>query len=127
MEAVVIVLLLVLVGTLVGVAASRRRGLEEAPPAAPPPGPPTAPPQVLHPSAGALPDLEAEAIVREAEELLREAAEAEPEPKPEPAPEPEPEAAPVVERARFRDRLGKARSQLAGYLGSVLARAEIDD
>src|SRR5205085_3373773 len=74
---------------------------------------------------GALPDLEAEAIVREAEELLREAAEAQPEP--EPAPEPEPEAAAVVERARFRDRLGKARSQLAGYLGSVLARSEIDD
>src|SRR5207302_5049070 len=46
---------------------------------------------------------------------------------PGPAPEPEPEAAPVVERARFRDRLGKARSQLAGYLGSVLARTEIDD
>jgi fused signal recognition particle receptor len=80
---------------------------------------------VLHPSAGALPDLEAEAIVREAEELLREAAEAEPQPEPEPAPEPE--AAPVVERARFRERLGKARSQLAGYLGSVLARSEIDD
>ena len=129
MEAVVIVLLvlLVLVGTLVGVAASRRRGFEEAPPAAPAPPPPTAPPQVLHPSAGALPDLEAEAIVREAEELLREAAEAQPEPEPEPAPEPEPEAAPVVERARFRDRLGMARSQLAGYLGSVLARTEIDD
>jgi fused signal recognition particle receptor len=132
MEAVVIVLLvlLVLVGTLVGVAASRRRGLEEAPPAAPAPPPPKAPPQqerprtppeVLHPSAGALPDLEAEAIVREAEELLREAAEAEV------VAEPEPEAAPVVERARFRDRLGKARSQLAGYLGSVLARTEIDD
>ena len=125
MEAVVIVLLvlLVLVGTLVGVAASRRRGLEETPPAAPAPPPATSPPQVLHPSAGALPDLEAEALVREAEELLREAAEAQPEPEP----APEPEAAPVVERARFRDRLGKARSQLAGYLGSVLARTEIDD
>jgi fused signal recognition particle receptor len=134
MESVVIVLLvlLVLVGTLVGVAASRRRGLQEAPPEAPAPRPPTAPearrpvpPEALHPSAAPLRDIEAEAIVREAEELLRGVAEAEAVPEPEV--EPEPEVAPVVERARFRDRLGKARSQLAGYLGTVLSRTEIDD
>jgi len=55
----------------------------------------------------------------------------EPEPvEPEPiAPEPEPE--PVVPpppvRPRLRDRLGKARSLLAGYVGSILARSTIDD
>jgi len=134
MQVVVIVLLvaLVLVGTFVGVAASRRRGVEEAPPAPPPAPPSTAPPpprppQAIHPSAGAFPEIEeAEAVVREAEELLREAAEADAEPVPEPEPEVE-APAPVIERPRFRDRLGKARSQLAGYLGSVLSRSEIDD
>ena len=37
----------------------------------------------------------------------------------------EPEA--PAERPRFRDRLGKARSLLAGYVGSVLSRTRIDD
>ena len=35
-----------------------------------------------------------------------------------------PPAAPV--RPRFRDRLGKARSTLSGYMGAVLAREKID-
>src|SRR5207248_2347039 len=39
-------------------------------------------------------------------------------------PPPEPE---VIEKARFRDRLGKARSLLAGYVGSVLSRSGIDN
>src|SRR5207245_2139761 len=33
----------------------------------------------------------------------------------------------VVEKPRFRDRLGKARSLFAGYVGSVLSRSTIDD
>src|SRR5947208_4867725 len=40
-----------------------------------------------------------------------------------PEPEPEPE---VLVRPRFRDRLGKARSLFAGYVGSVLSRTAID-
>src|SRR5207244_3982887 len=39
-------------------------------------------------------------------------------------PEPEPE---VLVKPRFRDRLGKARSLLAGYVGSVLSRSGITD
>ena len=39
------------------------------------------------------------------------------------APVAEPE---VAVRPRFRDRLGKARGQLAGYFGSVLSRGKID-
>jgi fused signal recognition particle receptor len=42
-------------------------------------------------------------------------------------PEAEPEVAPEPIRPRFRDRLGKARSLLAGYVGSVLSRSAIDD
>ncbi len=43
------------------------------------------------------------------------------------APVEAPEAAPVAPaRPRFRDRLGKARGQLAGYFGSVLSRGKID-
>ena len=49
----------------------------------------------------------------------------EPEPVAEPAPEPEPQ--PVVEKPRFRDRLTQARSLLAGYVGSILSRTQIDD
>lgn len=56
--------------------------------------------------------------------------ELEPAPRPEPAPEREPEREPEViapaERPRLRDRLGKARSLLSGYLTSVLSREAID-
>jgi fused signal recognition particle receptor len=41
---------------------------------------------------------------------------------------PETEAPPEAPaRPRFRDRLGKARGQLAGYFGSVLSRGKIDE
>ena len=41
---------------------------------------------------------------------------------------PEVDAAPEAPtRPRFRDRLGKARGQLAGYVGSVLSRGKIDE
>jgi fused signal recognition particle receptor len=49
---------------------------------------------------------------------------AQPEPQPEPAGPLE--AAPVV-KPRFRDRLTKARSLFAGYVGSILSRSGIDD
>src|SRR5438094_4297687 len=47
-----------------------------------------------------------------------------------PVPEPVVQPAPPVEappKPRFRDRLGKARSQFSGYVGSVLSRNAIDD
>jgi fused signal recognition particle receptor len=53
-------------------------------------------------------------------------------PPPAPPPPPvevvaEPEPVVVEAPARFRDRLGQARTLLAGYVGSILARSGIDD
>jgi fused signal recognition particle receptor len=61
-------------------------------------------------------------------EIERALAEAEAAPEPAAAPEPEaaPEAPPLV-KPKFRDRLGKARSLLAGYLGSIRGRDKITD
>jgi fused signal recognition particle receptor len=56
-----------------------------------------------------------------------------PKPRPPEAPRPIVEELPyvlepeVVEKPRFRDRLGKARSLFAGYVGAVLSRSTIDD
>jgi fused signal recognition particle receptor len=94
-------------------------------------------------------DRQAAEVVAEAEALLAAArAEPEPEPEVEPEAEAEPEVAPeeaaeapaleavptepeVVPEAppkpRFRDRLGKARSFLSGYWGSVRSKTQIDD
>ncbi len=60
----------------------------------------------------------------EAPPAAPEAPTAPPEVEPEVAAPAEPEVAPA--RPRFRDRLGKARGAIAGYLGSVLARSGID-
>jgi fused signal recognition particle receptor len=49
-----------------------------------------------------------------------------PEPQPVPEPEPEPEPEPVRPKATFRERLGRARSTMAGFVGSVLAKSGID-
>jgi fused signal recognition particle receptor len=38
----------------------------------------------------------------------------------------EPAPAPAPEKPRFRDRLGKARSTLSGYVGGILARGQVD-
>ena len=46
------------------------------------------------------------------------------EPMVEEAPEPEPE--PEPEPATFRGRLGKARSAMAGYLGSIMSRGDVN-
>lgn len=99
---------LLLVGTVAGAVVSRRRrppGLET-----PPQEPPAAPPALA---------LEARP------EVVAEPAPVDVEPEPVEAPVEPPVAVPV--RPRFRDRLGKARSLLAGYMGSVLSRSSIDD
>ncbi|MDQ6927144.1 MAG: signal recognition particle-docking protein FtsY [Actinomycetota bacterium] len=96
----------------------RARGRDadlEPPPAAPPKRRSTTPaPEEV--------DRRAQELVAEAEALLAESvpvdAEAEPAPEPEPAP-------PL--RPRFRDRLGKARDLLGGYVSSVRSRSTIDD
>jgi fused signal recognition particle receptor len=106
-----------------------------APPARPPQDRRTIPPADEVDRQAAEVVAEAEALLAAAEEAARQAPapeEAPPEvPAPgleavaEPAEEvPEPEA-PV--KPRFRDRLGKARSLFAGYLGSVKSKAKIDE
>ena len=88
-------------------------------------------------------DRQARELVAEAEAVLA-AAQSQPQPEPEPepgepapsadgpvvvpAPEAEPEAPPEpAPKPRFRDRLGKARGLLAGYLGAVRTRDKIDE
>ncbi|HVL06608.1 MAG TPA: signal recognition particle-docking protein FtsY [Acidimicrobiales bacterium] len=109
----------------------RRRDVELEPPPAAPLPPPTesgAPPAPKRekPKRPSIPSEEelarqAAEVVAEAEAVLAGAREA-------PVPEAEPEEAPAAPvKPRFRDRLGKARGLLAGYLGSVRSRAKIDD
>jgi fused signal recognition particle receptor len=71
------------------------------------------------------PEIEEEEAAEEAgpEEPVLEAV---PEVAPELEAEPEPEAEPEAPKPRFRDRLGKARALLAGYLGSVRSKEKID-
>ncbi len=86
-------------------------------------------------------DRQARELVAEAEAVLA-AAQAQPEPippaeEPAPAPTPPPVAsAPALEpevppepapKARFRDRLGKARGLLSGYIGAMRTRDKIDE
>jgi fused signal recognition particle receptor len=104
----------------------RRRNAElEPPPVAPPPPPPEAkapakPPKAKRPTIPTEEELARQAaeVVAEAEAVLAGAREAPVEPA-------EPAAPPA--KPRFRDRLGKARGLLAGYLGSVRARTKIDE
>ncbi|NCY17012.1 MAG: signal recognition particle-docking protein FtsY [Actinobacteria bacterium] len=121
---IIAVVLLVLVGTGLGLVISRRRaeGLE-APPrtrTAPPTAPGSAQPSTA-------------TMVEEPTPAPEPAPEPEPSPEPEPEPEPSPEAAPepepgsrVVERPRFRDRLGRARNALSAYVGAIGGRSRID-
>jgi fused signal recognition particle receptor len=147
MEMLVALLLvaLLLVGSVAGVALSRRRSraVELEPPPSPEPTEATtaveaAPDQAPAATAGPTKEeLEREleldpSLVQQLEEAL---AEAEPLPEapptPEPVPEveapPEPEVVAPPVRPRFRDRLTKARSLLAGYVSSVLSRSAIDE
>ena len=123
---VLVILGLVMAVTAVGVAVGlRRRRPELEPPPEPPVEPLEAPPQPV--------EAEPEPLVVEPEPApVEEAVEPEPVPpelevEPEPVEvEPEPVEVELV-RPRFRDRLTKARTLLAGYVGSVLSRSSIDD
>jgi fused signal recognition particle receptor len=104
----------------------RGRGPElEPPPSRPavsaPPSSPVAPPSPA-------PELAPEQVEEIERALAGAAAEAAVEPAPT-VPEPLPEAppAPPALKPSFRDRLGKARSLFAGYLGSVRSREKITD
>jgi fused signal recognition particle receptor len=122
-----------------------KRGTDlEPPPASPLPpatpveeAPPTRRERRARPSQEEL-DRQAAELVAEAEALLAGAAPPEAPPREEGAPPLEPlpevltdeEVAELLEappRPRFRDRLGKARSLLAGYLGAVRSREKIDE
>ncbi|HUP68281.1 MAG TPA: signal recognition particle-docking protein FtsY [Acidimicrobiales bacterium] len=123
MELVLILLVaLVLVGSVAGVAVSRRRS--RRPELEPPPtrrAPPlTRPPEAPRPTVEA-PEAPTGVVLEPSP-----VPEAEVAPEPEPVPEPE-VVAPEPVRPRFRDRLGKARSLFSGYIGSVLSRSAIDD
>ena len=138
--AIVLLVVLVLAASVGTVAVSRRRSRR---PDLEPPAPlrpstrapaPTRPPEAPRPTVEAPPE---PLVVEPAPEPVPEPeAAAAPEPVPEPEPEPRAEAEPVPEpepepvevpvKPRVRDRLAKARSLLAGYLGSVLSRSSID-
>jgi fused signal recognition particle receptor len=127
---IVLLVLLVLIGSVAGVAVSRRRARRPGlppPPTAPPKPRPAAPPRPK-PEPVPAPKPAVEPI---AEPVPQPEAVPEPEPALEPVPEPEPIPEPVVvappARPRLRDRLGKARNLLGGYVGSVLSRSTIDD
>src|SRR3954469_14306922 len=122
MEVILVLLVfsvLLLVGSVAAIAVNRRRsrGVELEPP---PSRPQVRPPEARRPTIPTRP---------EAEPAPRATPFPQPEPQPEPgAPEPvEPLPEVVGPRPRFRDRLGKARSLLAGYVGSILSRSAIDD
>jgi len=102
----IIVVVLVLAGSLAAAVATRRRPRTDLEP--PPPSRPRTIPAPAPPSAPTRGEPETAA-----------------EPAPEPIPAPEP--AEERERPRLRDKLGKARSLVAGYVGSIVSRDRIDD
>jgi fused signal recognition particle receptor len=108
MEVILVLLVfavLLLIGSVAAIAVNRRRtrGVELEPPPAQRRPPVPRPVQPPTPAVEAPVDVEAPVVIEE------------------PAP------APPAERPRFRDRLGKARSLLSGYVGSILSRSDIDD
>jgi fused signal recognition particle receptor len=123
---IIALVLVVLLGTGLGLVVSRRRGrsgiLEPPSPAPVRPARTTlVEPEVLPVSEPVRGDDET------AEPAVQPEPEAEPEAEPEPAPEPEPEPEPrIVEKPRFRDRLSKARNALSGYMGAIGGRSKID-
>ena len=128
MTLLVVVVLVAVFVLVVGAAVlvrSRGGAVLEAPPA-----PPSAPPAPPPPEVEVLPEEGVPAPVRPEEaalpeELAPEAAAPEVEVLPEEAfREPAPVLAP---RPRIRDRIGKARALVSGYVGSVLSRSSIDE
>jgi fused signal recognition particle receptor len=144
-----IVLAVIAVLAIVGGVVVSRRGrtpLAPSPPQTPPQTRSQTPPLAVPETAEAAPTLPRPATMPEADlvpsgrpeatvpggesapdRVPTEPAEAELAAQPEPEPESEPEPEPDPVRPRFRDRLGKARSLLGGYLGSVLGRSTIDE
>ena len=132
MTLLVVVVLVAVFVLVVGAAVlvrSRGTGVLEAPPA-PPPAPPAPPPPEVEvlpeeelPGAVAPPVVAPEEVPLP-EELAPEAVAPEVEVLPE---EVAPEAPVVAPRPRIRDRLGKARALVSGYVGSVLSRSSIDE
>jgi len=116
---IVIAFVVVVIGLALVVPLRRRRerpGIEPGPGTTAPPR--TRPVEAPRPSTPVRTPEEAAAeaeAVLEAEAILEEAEAVE-------AP-----AAPPPVKPRFRDRLGKARSLISGYVGSVLSRSTIDD
>jgi fused signal recognition particle receptor len=132
MTLLVVVVLVAVFVLVVGAAVlvrSRGAGVLEAPPAPPaaPPAPPPPEVEVLPeeelPGAAAPPVVAPEEVPLP-EELAPEAAAPEVEVLPEQV---APEAPVVAPRPRIRDRLGKARALVSGYVGSVLSRSSIDE
>ncbi len=128
---VIAAVVLVLAGAVL-VSTRRSSGtLLEPPPPPPPvgPGPPAPVPPLAEPEAEAPPAVVEAPPTPEVEAPpppVPSPSRPQPEPAPEPAPAPEPEPEPVREKATFRGRLGRARSSMSGYLGSVRARGKID-
>jgi fused signal recognition particle receptor len=123
MEIVIVVIaLLVVAGVVAGFVSARRkpdRGSFLEPPS-PAPASPSAPAAAVdvieanEPSSGVgtVPDEPDDETVAEIEEVLEHAAE---------------ELVEEAVRPKFRDRIGRARSTISGYLGSIVSRSGIDD
>jgi fused signal recognition particle receptor len=125
MEIVLILLGIVIVAGATAAFVSARRGPDRGTLLEPPPAPPRierppveTPPvpvedlDLNEPSSGVAVAPEPETLPTDVEpDLVEEIEEA---------------LAPVVEKPRFRDRLGKARGTIAGYLGSIRSRGKID-
>jgi fused signal recognition particle receptor len=124
---VIVAIALVLLAVLPLLVTRVRRGRRAAPSATRPAAPPASPIEKARVDQAPAPAAEADARAPAEVQREPEPEPEEPEPEHEPAPE-EPDlvlVAPV--KPRFRDRLTKARSLFAGYVGAVLARTAIDD
>ena len=134
MTLLVVVVLVAVFVLVVGAAVlvRSRAGVELEPPPAPPAAPPAAPPRVAAPEAlpeELAPEAAPEELLLPEEQALEEAFPEEQLLPEELLPVPE-EAEPSVAaptRPRIRDRLGKARALVSGYVGSVLSRSSIDE
>ena len=122
MELLIVALLVILIGggiAFVGIRRSRGVTIE------PPPVPTAAPPVIT-------PTPEPEAPPTEPAPAPEPVPEPVPEPEPLPLPEPEPVPEPAPEpeapapKATFRERLGRARGAMSGYVGSILSRSTIE-